>query len=245
MKKAIILILLILGALIFLCNPVTGYSNQKLQEILSAAEDKDVIIIFNSGGWGDTPFEKADDFAPVIKEVQGNLSEWGYDSVVIPYQRTKTGFFGRLAGMKDFLSGFNYSSENLSKTVEFISENMPDKKIVVAGLSSGGGLTSETMEKIPKENRSVFAIAAGAPFFTKHSNANTLLLTNEGEDILSKDDFKLFFYAVRAPFRWLAMNISGERISLAQCFDVPGHKYYWSSKEVNSQITSFLAKELK
>ncbi len=45
----------------------------------------DVIIIFNSGGWGNTPLEKAEDFATIIRGIQETLNQWGYNSIVVSY----------------------------------------------------------------------------------------------------------------------------------------------------------------
>jgi hypothetical protein len=245
--KYFILSATILLGLIFIFYQGSVRENLKKEEILSIAGNKDVLIIFNSGGWGDTPFDEAYDFKPVVEGIQQNLEEWGYSSVVIPYKRTKEGFLGRIAGLKDFLSSFRYSSDDLADTIKFINEKLPEKKIIVAGLSGGAGLVSETMKKIPdKTNESVLAIVVGPPFWTKNFNIDNLLqLNNDNKDLLTKGDVRLIFYAIRAPFKWLALEISGHSISLAEAFEVSGHKYPWSSQEVNSQITSFLEKKLQ
>jgi hypothetical protein len=245
--KYFILSATIFLGLIFIFYQGSVRENLKAEEILSIVGDKDVLIIFNSGGWGDTPFDEAYDFKPVIEGIQQNLEEWGYSSVVVPYKRTKEGFLGRIAGLKDFLSSFKYSSDDLAGTIKFINEKMPEKKIIVAGLSGGAGLVSETMKKVPdKADESVLAIVVGPPFWTKSFNIDNLLqLDNNDKDLLTKGDAKLILCAIRAPFKWLASEIGGHSISFAEAFEVSGHKYPWSSQEVNSQITSFLERKLQ
>jgi len=92
--KIIIISLIILGSLFFLFSSLTLPEGFQVQEIFDLAAGNDVIIIFNSGGWGNTPPDKADDFLPVISGLQEILRELNYQSVVISYQRTKDGFFG-------------------------------------------------------------------------------------------------------------------------------------------------------
>ena len=123
MKKSII-ISIISGSLFFLFGSEAIPERFQLQEALSAANNKDVIIIFNSGGWGNTPFEQEDDFAPIIKWVEGTLDQWGYRSVVIPYNRVKSDFSGKVVGAKEFFNSFQYSADNLSKEIEFFGSAM-------------------------------------------------------------------------------------------------------------------------
>jgi len=244
--KKIILVSVVLGGLFFLFGPEVVPENFQPQEILNLAQNADVIIIFNSGGWGDTPFEEAKDFAPIIERIQATLNEWGYNSVVIPYTRTKNDFLGKIAGARDFLNSFKSSSEALAEKVEFLNKNLPDKKIIIAGLSAGGALADETLEKVSRETR-VYAIAAGVPFW--HDNfesKNILLLDNNGKDSLAKGDTKSLISAlVKAPFKWVLSKIDGENLTFSQSFQAPGHEYLWDSPEVSSQIVTFLENKLR
>jgi hypothetical protein len=247
MKKAkyFIVALIVVGGLVFLFGPEVVPENFQPQEILEIAQNADVIIIFNSGGWGDTPFEEAKDFAPIIAGIQETLNEWGYNSIVIPYSRTKNTFLGKIAGAKDFLSSFKSSSEMLAEKVEFLNKNLPDKKIIIAGLSAGGALVDETLEKVSQEAQ-VYAIAAGIPFW--HDNfesENILLLDNNGKDSLVKGDIKSLISAlVKTPFKWIFSKLNGENLTFSQALQAPGHEYSWSSPEVSSQIVTFLEDKL-
>ena len=133
MKKTqhLILVLVVLGGLAFLFGPEVVPENYQFQEFLDVAAQNDVIIIFNSGGWGNTPLEEAEDFAPVIEGIQETLNEWGYNSLVIPYARTKDDLSGKITGARDFLNSFQTSSEILAEKVDFLTENLPDKKIKI------------------------------------------------------------------------------------------------------------------
>jgi len=241
--KYFIIFLVALGGFFFLFGPEVVPENFQTQEILSLASNTDVIIIFNSGGWGNTPLEKAKDFAPIIEGIQDTLEDLGYNSLVIPYKRTKNDFLGKIAGARDFFNSFKSSSKILTEDLEILVEKTPNKKIIIAGLSAGGVLVDETMEKISQKSKdSVYAIAVGVPFW--HDNfesENILLLDNNGKDSLAKGDTKSLISAlVKAPFKWISSKLSGQNLTFSQAFHASGHDYLWSSPEVGLQIVSFL-----
>lgn len=235
------IILITLGGLFFLFGPEALPENFQPKKILDIVKNSDVIIIFNSGGWGNTPLEKAEDFAPIIEGIQQTFNEWGYKSVVVPYIRTKNDLFGRITGIREFFNCFDYSSDDLADKIETLSKIFPDKKIIIAGLSAGGALVNETMEKISGEVRdSVYAITTGVPFWEKTLiSENVLSLDNEGGDPLAKGEIKtLLSFLFKAPFKWIMAKISGEDLTFSKALQIPGHEYKWD--ELRPEITSFL-----
>jgi hypothetical protein len=248
MRKAkyFIFILVFLGSLFFLFGPEVVPENYQFQNTLNLTTQKDVIIIFNSGGWGDTPLEKAEDFSPIIEGIEKTLKDWGYNSLVIPYVRTKDDFLGRIAGARDFLSSFKSSSRILAEKVEFLAEQFPDKKIIMAGLSSGAALVDETIEEI-SENSQIYAIEVGTPFWTEtFESENILQLNNDGKDSLAAGEIKtLILSLIKAPFKWIFSKINGQNLTLSQSFHALGHEYSWSSPEVGPQIVTFLENKFR
>jgi hypothetical protein len=245
MKKAkyFIISLVTLSGLFFLFSPVVFPENVQFNDFLSSVPQADVIIIFNSGGWGNTSLEAAEDFEPIIEGIQKTLDEWGYNSLVIPYTRTKDNFFGKITGAKDFLNSFELSSTLLAEEIESLVREMPDKKIIVTGLSSGGAFASETYEKISEEAKdSITVIAAGTPFWVNISGPdNVLQLNNDGKDSLAKGKIKsLLFSLLKSPFRWLSAKTEGRALSFSQAIQAPGHNYPWDAPEVGPEIVSFL-----
>ncbi len=242
--KYLIFTLIISGSLFFIFGPEILPENLQFQQALdSTLIDRDVIIIFNSGGWGNTPLEEAEDFAPAIKGIEKTLDSWGYRSVVIPYKRTKDGLLGKFWGIKDSFSSFRFSSENLAEKVEFLIENLPDKKIIIAGLSNGASLVDESMEKISTNTQnSVYAIVAGIPFWSEpYESENILHLSNNKKDTLSTGEVKsLVFSLIKAPFVWIEARINGQNLPFSKAIQVPGHNYFWSSPEVGPEIVTFL-----
>ena len=244
--KLITIILVFIGGTVFIFAPNITPDNLISQDLLSMASNSDVIIIFNSGGWGDTPLQKADDFAPIISGMQQTLKDWGYDSIVIPYKRTKNSFLGKISSSRDFFTSFDFSSHYLAQEVNFLAEKLPGKKIILAGLSNGSTFANKTYEKISGNVRdSVYTVTAGAPFWVKINNSDNILqISNNGKDTLAKGDIKSLLVAlIRTPFKWAFSKISGQNLTIAQAAHAYGHDYPWSSPEINSQIIGFLEKK--
>ena len=164
------------------------------------------------------------------------------------YNRTKNNLFGKITGARDFLNFFQTSSEILAEKVNFLTENLPDKKIILAGLSAGGALVDQTYEKISEEAKdSVYTIAAGIPFWhNTFESENILLLDNNGKDTLSKGELKSLISAlVKAPFKWISAKINGDGLPFSQAFQASGHDYLWDSPEVGPKIVTFLENKIR
>lgn len=257
--KHLLFIFLFLGSLSFLFSPEVFPENFQFQELLNSTSQAEVIIIFNSGGWGNTPLEEAKDFAPIIEGIEKTLKDFGYNSLVIPYTRTKDDMLGEIAGARDFLNSFKSSSEILAEKVNFLTKSFPDKKIILAGLSAGGAFVDETMEKIADEaedsvypvrqnfSNEVYAISAGSPFWVNTPESDNILqLDNNGRDSLAEGKAKPLFSAlIKAPFKWIFSKFKGQNLTFAQAIQVPGHEYSWSSPEVGPQIITFLENKLR
>ncbi|OGZ19124.1 MAG: hypothetical protein A2Z68_01730 [Candidatus Nealsonbacteria bacterium RBG_13_38_11] len=247
MKKLIYLFVILIG-LFFLFGPEVRPDNFQPQEVLATVQDSDVIIVFNSGGWGDVPLEKAEDFAPIIEKIQQTLDQWGYGTVVIPYTRTKADLFGRVAGFRELMNNFKNSSNDLAEKLEALNEKFPDKKIIVTGLSVGGAFVTKTYENISEELKdSVYTIAVGTPFWADNFESNNIIqVDNEGKDSLVRGNVSpLFFSLVKSPFKWLVSRIQGQPLPFSMAFQAQGHAYSWESPEVGPKIISFLSDKFR
>ena len=236
--KLIIFIILLTG-LFFLLGEVPD--NSGFQTALNSVSGNNIVIIFNSGGWGDTPLEEAGDFTPVVDGIQKTLSDLGYNSIVVPYTRTKESFLGRVEGLKEILSLFPKQSQKLANEIEVFIKSHPENKIIMAGLSNGAIFVNRTMMKVSENQRnSVFAVEVGTPFWEKVLDSdNILLLNNKGKDALSKMDLRILIPALlKSPYKWLSAQVLREELSFSQALYLPGHYYDWDS--VAPEVKSFL-----
>ncbi len=212
---------------------------------LEMAAKYDALIIFNSGGWGNTPLYKATDFASILNGIQGTLADLGYSSTVIEFVRTPGGLSSRLFDIKELINDFDYSSQVEAEQVRLILKNRPEKKVIVTGLSNGGATAERTMERLENSNN-VFAVVAGAPGWYRRVNSDNLIaLDNNKKDALAAGSFgKVVLALVRSPFVWLYHQLIRQPISLAIAIQIEGHEYAWSSPAVGSPIQEFLKSKL-
>lgn len=246
MKKLPYIFIILVGCFL-LFEPKSVPDNLQIQDIMATVKDKDIVIVFNSGGWGYTPFEESEDIAPIIENMQQNLEQWGYSTVIVPYVRVKDDFSGRMAAVRNLLNNFNNSSADLVSKIETVSKAFPDKKIIIAGLSVGGAFATKTYQNISEQAKgSVYAIAIGTPFWADNlEKDNIIQIDNDGKDsLVSGRISSLFFSLVKSPFKWLKANIQGGGLAFSKAFQAPGHIYYWESPEVGPKIIGFLSDKL-
>jgi hypothetical protein len=245
--KKTILASFVLAVLFFILAPAEYPDNFQFRKSLYSVQNEQVVIIFNAGGWGYTPLEKADDLAPIVLGTQDVLSDMGHSSVVIPYKRTKNSVLGKIESSRDLLLYFDTQATNLVSELEHLLQSESDSRVIITGLSNGAAFTDSIMERIPPDIRDrVLAIEVGLPFWdTAFDNENVLSLDNNGQDAFSKLRIGTFLGAlIKTPFKWLLAKVSGENLSLGHAMYVPGHQYYWESPSVKENIISFLNEKL-
>jgi predicted esterase len=246
-KKTIWFLFFLVG-FIFLFLPGDLPENFQFQTTVDSFSDHDVLVIFNSGGWGNTPLDEADDFAPIIQGIEETLSTLGYDSIVAPYERTKNGFSGKIEGAREFLTSFPSQSKKLAHQIEYFLDDNPESKIIIAGFSSGGAFVDRVMENISSEKmQNVLAIEVGVPFWEEPLNhKNVLLLNNEGYDPLAEKEIKtLLLSLLKAPFKWISYRFLGRSISFSRALHIPGHDYFWDSPFTKTKIITFLKSNIR
>jgi hypothetical protein len=241
--KRTLLLFLFGVVLIFIFAPPEFSENREFEDILESVAKDEVLIIFNSGGWGDTPIDEAKDFSQIIEGVKKTLGDLGYKSVLSPYERTRDSFLGRIEGARELLTIFPHQSQKMFEEIQRFTQTNPDNKIIIAGLSNGAVFVDKVMEKISKEGLdNVFAIEVGVPFWEKSSDSdNVLCLNNENEDpLFGRKSWTLFLSLFKAPIKWTLANISGREISFSEAFYFPGHDYFWDSPNIGPKTISFL-----
>jgi len=218
--------------------------NQLQRYLASSSPVPDILIIYNSGGWGNTSLEKATDFLSIIIGIQDQLNRWGYKTLVVPYKRTRENIFSKVGGIKEALSYFRSQSKQLGEQInEFLQKN-PDKKVILTGLSMGAFFVDETLNHI-KNKDSVLAIKVGVPFYSSHYFSKNVIEVNDERDALvygGLDDLFLFF--VKGSYKWLKEKIRGRKMSFSRAMGIPGHLYSWDTPFVKEKIASFLKKQL-
>jgi pimeloyl-ACP methyl ester carboxylesterase len=134
--------------------------------------------------------------------------------------------------------------EVLAAGIDFLTQQLPESKIILVGLSQGAAFSSEVM-KLLSDNPQAYSIEAGIPFYTEpfQSERNFVINCNGiTPDALSEGNFGGLAQAyLSAPFKWLSSKIQGKEIKRpGDYIQIPGHDYRLDQPEVSSQITEFL-----
>jgi hypothetical protein len=213
------------------------------KELMRAGENSDVVIVFNSGGWGTVPFDQAFDFNPIINETKRIIESKNYKVSIVQYYRTKENFFAKIASLREILFNFPDSSKVFADRIDEFLEKNPNDKIVMAGLSNGASFVDAAMDDLKDKENSVWAIELGAPFWKKNTKSDNIIALNNQADILANGKLgQIMFSLVKTPFVWGYNNIKGNHMSMSQAMHIDGHDYYWN--QVKDDLTSFVEKKI-
>ncbi len=144
------------------------------------ARDKDFILVFNPGGWGTTSRGDAPGWESILNGIRSELDIAGYRSIALDYQRTTASARGRWTEFVEILSGYPSKSRGLAQRVEFLTDNIPQARIIMAGESNGTVISDYAMSLL-KNNERVYSILTGTPFWHQPlTEERTLRLNNNG-----------------------------------------------------------------
>ena len=213
----------------------------QLMAIYSEAEDKDFVIVFNSGGWGRNLVEASPGWWSIFIGIESDLDNSDYTSLMLNHLRAADGFLGRLDEVGEVINGYQSKAEDLACRVDFLTTHITDLKVILAGESTGAIITDSAM-KILADNPQVYSIQTGPPFWHQTTMLNrTLVMSGNGitRDSLSQGDL---LSIILGYFKgWFGLSEPVVDFGTPpHHIDAPGHDYWWQYPEVCSQITNFL-----
>lgn len=216
------------------------FVNQLLVDYLEA-EDKDFVVVFNPGGWGWNLLEASPGWYSIFTGIESELDDLGYTSLLLNYQRTTDSLRGRLNELVKMVTGYSSKAKDLVYRVEFLTDHVPELRVIIAG-ESNGTIISDYVMSILGDNQQVYSIQTGPPFWHKNIVlARTLLLTDNGitPDSFSRGDFLAMIRGNLKALFGLSQP-EDDYGTILHFVDAPGHDYWWQYPEVRLQITNFL-----
>jgi hypothetical protein len=225
-----------------------GNSKEKVQgfvdQLLAAyaeARDIDVIVLFNSGGWGWNLTLQTPGWASILDGIRSQLEYMGYHAVVMNYRRTTSGIRGCLTELVEAITRYPHKAKELASRVKFLSEHLPDLKIIVTGESTGTVISDKTMG-ILKDNTHVYSIQTGTPFWHKPAALDRTLLMNSngrGIDTFAYGNIPVMVWStIRS---WFGLSPADENPgNILSWLKAPGHDYSWQYPGVCSEVVKFL-----
>ncbi len=204
------------------------------------SQDKDVVILFNPGGWGYGPMDAKRPWGSILNGIQSRLSDSGIDSQILTYQRSGHSLEACCEEIIEILRGYSSKARILASRVEFLTAHNPDLKVVIVGESTGAQIGGEAMH-ILSENPQVFSIQLGPPcWYCPDDTDRTLVVADNGivADSFSRGDvFTIITANLSALFGGSQLQV--DRGTILKYLRAPGHDYWWDYPAVSSQITQF------
>ena len=217
------------------------YVNQLLTTYIEA-KDRDFVVIFNPGGWGTKVLEKSPTWCEICQGIETELDGLGYSSLILDYRRTAESMRGLTKELVELFSFYPSKAKNLAGRVEFLTRNVPDLKVIVAG-NSNGTVISDTVMAILRDNPRVYSIQTGTPFWHKRTTVErTLVLDTNGEipDAFSQGDIPAMLTTSFKALFGFSLTAEEEAGRIFYFVRAPGHDYRWQYPGVYLKITDFL-----
>lgn len=205
------------------------------------ARDKDIVIVFNPGGWGMGSPQRSPGWQSILGGMESGLDGMGYSWLLLNYQRTSDTAMGRVKELVEIFSDYPSKGGDLAYRLKFLTEHLPDVRIIIAGESNGSAISDSVMN-ILRDNPKVYSIQTGPPFWVRPAVADrTLVLKDNGAapDSFSNADVPTL---LRSNLKaWLGLS-SPEEPAGRVLFSLraPGHDYSWEYPGVAARIDRFL-----
>lgn len=206
------------------------------------AKDRDFVVIFNPGGWGTKILERSPGWNEICRGIEAELDQMGYSSLVLDYRRTAESLRGIAKELVELFSVYPSKAKNLASRVEFLTRNVPDLKIIVAG-ESNGTVISDTVMDMLHDNPRVYSIQTGPPFWHKQETLErTLVLDTNGQipDAFSNGDIPAMLIASLKALIGISSPEDENPGRIFYFVRAPGHDYRWQYPDVYLEISEFL-----
>ncbi len=219
----------------------TGAAEELTNQMLGTYReclDKDILVIFNAGGFGWDSVVDAEGWISIMHAITGELEAKGNRLLVVDFQRSHVSLEG-IEGEAAAILGLYSRSDELASRVSFLTGNLPGLKVLLLGESNGATIVDETMEKLESNNQ-VYAIETGPPPTHKtHPSDSSLILTNNGsiDDSFSQGDILTI---VLANFEALLGVNQQHKGDILFYIGAPGHYYSWEYEGLRDGILRFL-----
>jgi hypothetical protein len=228
---------------------VIGNNKKKVQDFVGQllstyadAKNNDVLVVFNSGGWGWNASHTSG-WGSILDGMKEQLESEGYQTVVLNYRRTSSGIGAIFKEFYEAAMRYPSKAPDLAARIKFLTDNLPNLKVIIAGESTGTVISDKTMILL-KDDPRVYSIQTGTPFWHRPvEQERTLLLNNNGAtiDTFSYGDVPAMVWATVKG--WFGLASPGDKKGNVLLFlKAPGHDYSWQYPGVYNNVVAFIKK---
>jgi hypothetical protein len=225
------------------CVNMMGSAGDNDSIHLEEAEGKDVVLIWNSGGWGRKSLEDDPEWVEIFSGVESELGDMGYSSVVVDYVRSEDNLRGLLREITGSLIGYPSRAEEMADEVDLFTKSNSECKVILVGMCTGAIFVNEVMKHL-EDNPRVYSIQTSRLFWYRASTSQRSLLINDNGETPDVLCTRSIFWSIIRENAWRLPTTEkppGGSVMLGNRYlKAPGHEYMWDLPEVRAEIISFL-----
>ncbi len=189
---------------------------------------KDFGLIYNSGGLGRSPLMTDPEFFTIMSGVRSKLETLGYSVAATEHLRCHP--YNIPYAIIEALTSYERTAIELATQIESLTQTNEKLRIILMGECFGARFSNKVMQLSP-DNKRLYSIQFGVPFFVAPVRYRTLVVNGIGSesDPINTGD----------PIGIIGLFSSSLRSSPQN-----GHFYTWSYPDIQSQVISFLYREV-
>ena len=167
----------------------------------------------------------------------------GYRTLVLNYRRTSSGLAAIFKEFYEAAMRYPSKAHELAMRVKFLTDNLPDLRVIIAGESTGTVISEKTMTHSQGQPARLQYPDRGAVLASAHRARTDPSINNNGAtiDTFSYGNIPAMVWAtVKSWFGVKSPNETKGNIIL--WFRAPGHDYSWQYPGVYNNVVDFIKK---
>lgn len=222
----------------------------RLLDICTQVQGKDILVIHNPGGWGSAPLEDLLQWErSLVDGVTTTIERTGYSWLLVQHFRSSNSRWGRMRDVKEetyfLFTSHSRKVDEMAAELRFIARHFNNLKILLIGASQGAAFSNAVMRQID-ELHQVYSIELG--LFFPHMprriiTERTLSIDDNGlmsDSVAHRNLGVSFKTLITTPYRWLKYRLHRQPQRFTYCLNAPGHDYNWEYPGVRRPIEKFL-----
>ena len=223
-------------------------NNRKMQLRLAAdmlatyreIQDADVLILFNSGGYGWSNLDKSSGYATIIDAVEAILGDNGMKSAVLSFQRSYRGWRGYVGEILNAGAKTIAKPRELALRLSFLLRHCPELKILLTSESNGTVTSNQVMRLLAEEPR-LFSVEFGPPFWYRPFLNDRVLNMRSNGRVPDAFSYGHWRRAIAANFGAAFGRSEQAPGKVLLYIGAPGHDYNWADYPlIRERIRLFL-----
>ena len=207
-----------------------------------ALKNTDVLILFNSGGYGWTALDKASGYATIVNAIEDEMVTRHCRVLVLNYQRAYRSLRGYVSEILNAGAKSVSKPKELALRLNFLWRHLPGLKIIMTAESNGTVMSNQVMKMLPDEKR-LFSIEFGPPFWYDNFTSDRVLNMRSNGVVPDSFSYGHWRRAFKANWDALRGKNPADPGNVLLYIGAPGHDYNWQNYPlIRENVLAFLTK---